>query len=119
MMPVARVMALFRHYGGRKALRVHRAPRALDVTASRTGRRVYLHVANTSRTRPVTTRLKADGMRIAGGRVHEIADDPMREVDGLEPDVFAPVDKRLPASSVWTFPAASVSAVVLRTEKAP
>ncbi len=38
MMPVALVMALYRHHTGEQAVRVTKAPEALDVTASRTRR---------------------------------------------------------------------------------
>jgi len=113
MMPVARVMALYRHHVGKKAVEVTGAPPGLDVAASRTGRRFFLHVVNTRRTRSVRARLCVEGMRIASGRVFQIAHDPMHEVDGSEPDPFAPVEKELPAGGQWTFPPASVSAVEL------
>lgn len=114
MMPVARVMALFRAHTGRKAVAVGRAPASLDVTASRTGRRVYLHVVNTSRTRSRAVRLSVDGMKVESGKVWEIAADPELEVMETHPDYFAPVQKPLPADGEWRFPAASVTALELR-----
>ena len=48
--PVARVMQLYRHHIGSHAIQVGRTPEGLDVTASRRGDTVYLHVANTLRT---------------------------------------------------------------------
>ncbi len=118
MMPVARVMALFRKHAGRKAIEVTAVPHGLDVTASRRGRRLFLHVINTNRTRSVRAKIEVEGMRIVSGRVFQIVDDPTREIDGTAPDLFAPTERALPAGRNWTFPAASVSAVELRIEEA-
>ena len=53
LQPVARVMQLYRHHIGSHAIRVGNQPDGLDVVASRRGDTVYLHVANTQRTRSV------------------------------------------------------------------
>ena len=53
LMPVARVMSLYRHHTGTHFVNVNRNPGGLDVTASRTGNRIFLHVANLLRTRTV------------------------------------------------------------------
>ena len=103
---------------------VRKAPRDLDVTASRTGGRVWLHVVNTNRTKPVRSSIAVEGMRIVSGKVHEIAVQPELEVWWRNAEEFAPVERRLssraPAKgSSWTFPAASVSAVELKIEEAP
>jgi alpha-L-arabinofuranosidase len=113
MMPVARVMSLYRRHSGRKAVDVAAAPEGLDVTASRTGKRIFLHVVNTKRTKPVRAKLKIDGMKIVSGKVFEIADDPMREIHEYQPGAFSPTQHALPRRAAWTFPAASVSAVEL------
>ena len=117
LMPVARVMGLYGKHRGRKAADVTAVPRGLDVTASRTGSRVFLHVVNTDRTRSVTARLAVDGMRITSGRVFEIAADPEFEVAEDSADALAPIERILPRSRGWTFPAASVSAVELSVVK--
>jgi len=117
MMPVARVMCLYRRHMGRKAVDVARAPKALDVVASRTGSRMFVNVVNTSRTQAVPAALTIEGRRIAAGKVYEIAQDAMSEIDRFCPDRFAPVEKRLPTSGNWTFPPASVTAVALRTQR--
>ncbi len=113
MLPVARVMSLFRHHTGRKAVTVSKAPADLDVAASRTGSRVWLHVANRNRTRDVHTHIAVEGMKIVRGEVFEITVDPTLEVWWRNYQTFAPVQKKLPASGRWTFPAASVTAVEL------
>ncbi|KKL61752.1 hypothetical protein LCGC14_2192170 [marine sediment metagenome] len=119
MMPVAHVMALFGRHVGRKAVGVAALPGNLDVTASRTGRRVFLHVVNTSRTRSVRAKLRVAGMTLAGGTSWQIAEDPWREIHETCPDLFQPVRRELPATGRVTFPAASVTAVVLKTHSAP
>ncbi len=119
MMPVARVMSLLRRHTGRRAVKVVGAPDALDVTASRTGGRVWLHVANTLRTRSVRAALAVEGMTVVGGKVFEIAAPPELEVWPANADRLAPVARKLPAGARWTFPAASVSAVELKVRPAP
>lgn len=114
MMPVARVMALYRHHVGTKAVGVVSAPEGLDATASRTANRIFLHVVNAQRTQTITAEFKVKGMEIISGRAIEIADDdPFREIDEETPDRFSPQERTLPAGGDWTFPAASVTAVEL------
>ncbi len=114
LMPVARVMRLFRHHMGSHSVRLTNAPEGLDVVASRRGSRLFLHVVNTQRTRSVRAQLGVAEGRITGGRVFEIADDPTVEISQLNSaDVMKTVEKSLPPNAVWDFPAASVSAVEL------
>ena len=114
MMPVARIMSLYRRHMGKYAVDVTAAPADLDVTASRTRSKVFLYVVNTNRTQAVRTRLSLAGERIASGTVFEIAADPTFEVNSTEPDTLEPAKRALPASGVWRFPPASVSAIELR-----
>jgi hypothetical protein len=118
LMPVGRVMSLYRRHVGKKAVEVVSASADLDVTASRTGGRFFLHAVNINRTRAVRTRLQVRGMNLAGGRAYQIADDPAREIDETCPDLFAPVEKAVPATGEWTFPAASVTAMELTVRPA-
>jgi hypothetical protein len=113
MMPVARVMSLYRWHTGREAVEVRSAPEGLDVTASRTADRIYLHVVNTCRTQPVSAHLEVEGLSVTAGRVFQIAADPEFEIMQTCPDALAPTCHPLPADVRWTFPAASVSAVEL------
>ena len=113
LMPVALVMSLYRHHTGNKAIGVNNVPDGLDVTASRSPDRIYLHVVNTNRDRSVTARLRVEEMKIKSGQVFEMAGDPEYEVIETHPDEIVPVEKNLPVSGRWTFPAASVSAVEL------
>lgn len=114
LMPVARVMALYRHHSGDHALNVVSAPQALDVTASRTGDRIFAHVVNTDRTSPCRAALRIEGAEIAAGRAFEIAvEDPMLEIDPHNVDLLAPVERTGGRKAPWTFPPASVTALEL------
>ena len=114
LQPVARVMQLYRHHAGSHAIKVGRAPDGLDVVASRRGNTVFLHVANTQRTRSASATLQIDGHAIRSGRVFEISADPTVELSYLNSaDVMKIVEKPLTANGVWEFSPASVSAVEL------
>ena len=116
MMPVARVMSLFRAHLGTKAIRVANSPAELDVTASRNGERVFLHVVNTSRTRSIAAKLTVAGMSIRSGMVFEIATDPEFEVWSAVAETLSPVRKEMKLNEPWQFPAASVSAIELECQ---
>ncbi len=114
LMPVGVIMRLFARHNGRHGLTVISAPPELDIAASRSQDRVFLHVLNTSYSRSVQTGFLVMGRKLSGGRVLEIApEDPREYVNQDRPDVFAPREKRLPPSAIWRFPARSVSAVEL------
>jgi alpha-L-arabinofuranosidase len=117
MMPVALVMSLYRHHTGDKALDVKKAPEGLDVTASRSAERIYLHVVNTNRNRSIAAQLFVAGMTIESGRVFELAGDPEYEIIETQPDEIVPVERSLPDNHRWTFPPASVSAVELDVQR--
>lgn len=111
MMPVAMVMSLFRKHKGQKALKVSSFPSNLDVTASITESRIFLHVVNTNRTQSISSRLKVEGKKIASGRVFCIALEPDYEVFEYKPAITSPKESSIPQDGRWTFPKASVSAV--------
>jgi alpha-N-arabinofuranosidase len=111
MMPVALVMALYRHHMGDQSVRVTKTTEALDVTASRSKDRLFLHVVNTSRDGSTTARLAVEGMAIRSGKVFQLAADPEFEVIDTQAREIVPVQKDLPPDGLWTFPPASVSAV--------
>ena len=117
LMPVARVMALYRHHSGDWALDVVSAPAQLDVTASRTGNTVFVHAVNTDRARALPFTLEVADHTILSGQLWEITDDPMREIDQSGPGLFAPVRRPLAEASTWTCPPASVSALELAIEQ--
>jgi alpha-N-arabinofuranosidase len=116
MMPVAMVMSLYRRHAGREAVEVTATPDGLDVVASRTGDRLYLHVVNTRRTRSVPSVFQVGGRKIKEGRVYWFDPPPEFEVFAYRPECTFPKESRLDAGLAWTFPPASVSAVELTLE---
>jgi alpha-L-arabinofuranosidase len=121
MMPVASIARLFKKVNGTQGVEIRSAPSSLDIAASRTGDKVYLHVLNTEYRRSVDASFAVAGMRISGGRVHQIApEDPRQYVNQDQPDVFKPRESALPAGpdAKWRFPAGSVSAIELDVQPA-
>jgi alpha-N-arabinofuranosidase len=114
--PAGSVMRLFRRHGGQHAVAASGVPSSLNIAASRTGERLFLHVANLRFRDAVEVTFAVEGRSIAGGRVLEIApENPRQAVSQDQPDVFVPKEKPIvpgPATT-WRFPAASVSAVEL------
>jgi len=113
LMPVGLVMALYRKHSGQNACTVVEAPDGLDVTASRTGSRLFLHVVNTHRSRSVSARITANRQALRRGTVFALAADPEVEIIETDPDVVRLAEGVLPPDGTWTFPAASVTAVEL------
>ncbi len=114
LQPVARVMQLYRHHIGSHAIKVGGIPDGLDVVASRLGSTVFLHVANTLRTKSVRATIQIGGHVVRSGRVFEIAADPAVELSYLNSvDAMKTVEKPFIVGSAWEFPAASVSAIEL------
>lgn len=111
LMPVGRVMGLYAKHVGKHGVAAS-APPELDVAASRTGGRVYLHVVNTSMDQCHTARFDVGGAAPSGGKAYVLAQDPRWEImlgnrDGLK------VEEQPVADGAFTFPAASVTAVEL------
>ena len=114
LMPVAKVMKLYRKYSGTNYCETTQTPTYLDVTASRTEDTIFVHVVNTQRASPVKTRLSVKGANVTSIKVHQMATDPEFEVIAREPDPLKIQTKEVPTDGTWTFSAASVSAVEIR-----
>jgi alpha-L-arabinofuranosidase len=112
LMPVARVMKLYRHHIGSHAVCVKSCPDDLDVVASRKQNMLFLHVVNTRRKGSVDIVLNLEGTAIASAKSYEITEDPEIEVSELNQTV-AMQTRRIERThdGHWSFPAASVSAV--------
>jgi hypothetical protein len=111
-------MRLFKVHNGTHGIAVKSAPANLDVAASRTGDKIFLHIANRNYSGAIETTFAAVGHKISSGRVFEIAPEiPRQEVSPLNPDVFDPREHALPSGETfkWRFPARSVSVVELNT----
>jgi alpha-N-arabinofuranosidase len=114
MMPVARVMALFRKHVGQQFLAVENVPDDLDVTASRTGDTLYLHVVNTNRTASRSMTVMLGGAAVGEATAWTIAADPTHEVMAAEDDALRAKERAVAAGQAIEFPPASVSAVEVR-----
>ena len=116
LMPVGAIARLFKRHNGKQGVAVRSTPSGLDIAASRTEGRIYLHVANLDYRRSVEAALAVDGAEVTGGRVSEIAPEDLRQyVNPEQPDAFKPREAALPPGPVpkWRFPAGSVTAVEL------
>ncbi len=119
LMPVARAMSLFRRHVGVRSLTVETTPEGLDVTASVTGSRAYLHVVNTQRTRDVMATIRIAGKTIKAARAFTLSAPPEFEIIEHQDGVLDPVESPLPTDGRWTAPAASVSAIEVDLDAAP
>jgi hypothetical protein len=114
LLPVGAVMRLFKRHNGAQGVAVRSAPSSLDIAASRTGDKIFLHVANTNYSGATDATFAVDGFVATGGRVLEISpDNPRQEISPLNPDVFKPREHALDGVMRWRIPARSVSVVEL------
>ena len=113
LMPVARIMQLYRHHTGNSFVGVHGMPPDLDVTASRTGNTLFLHVVNTNRTQPVATAFRVKNQQITSGKAFQIAADPTFEIMNAKNDPLQPKESVVDVQAPFIFPPASVTAVEL------
>ena len=115
LMPVAKVMALYRKYSGKDYLNTSSASDLLDVTGSRTGDTFYLHIVNTSRNQSVPTKFQINGRTIVSAQAFEISEDPTYEILRAENDSLQPKVKTIEPDKSYIVPPASVTAVQLIT----
>jgi hypothetical protein len=116
MLPVARVMSLFGGHVGDKAVDVLDSPDGLDITASRGSGKYFLHVANTNMVDDVAVELNVKEADIRSGRGWQIVQDPMLEIDQSTHESIVPEEKELAMDRRWIFPAASVTAIELKSD---
>jgi hypothetical protein len=109
LMPCGEIARLFKRHNGTHGIEVKSAPPGLDVAASVSNSKLYLHVLNTEFSRAIDAALPGT----KGGRVFEIAPENLRAyVNQDQPETFRPKEHVL-SGSTWRFPAGSVSAVEL------
>lgn len=111
LMPVAKIMKLYRDHSGKEFLDTSGAPQTLDITASRSGNTVYLYVVNTYRDKSVKAQINIDQMRVLSGKIFELSADPQYEILSAANDPLIPKEKRLVPGEFIEFAAASVTAV--------
>lgn len=113
LMPVAKIMQLYRRHTGKSFLAVNGMPDDLDVTASRTDNVVFLHVVNTNRTKAVQTFFKIDNLNITAGKAFELSTDPSFEIMSASDDPLLPKEKTVSLGAPFVFSPASVTAIEL------
>lgn len=113
LMPVAKIMSLYRHHSGKEGIEVKNVPDGLDISASRTGNTIFLHVVNTNRTQSVQSNVQIGNLKITAGKVFELKTDPEFEIMSASNDPLIPQQRTLTVNEPIVFPAASVSAVEL------
>lgn len=111
LMPVARVMALYRRHTGQSFVSAKSNAPELDITASRTGEKLYLHVVNTDRTRAVTGSIAAGVEKLTAGMAYELSADPFFEIMSASNDPLKPKEKPIDPKAPYSFPAASVTVI--------
>jgi hypothetical protein len=114
--PAGSVMRLFGKYNGRQGVAVASAPSNLDIAASRTDGKVFLHVANTSYEGSTLASLAVQGMPVRAVKIRQIAPpNPREAVTQDDPNIFQPKETSIPGgpSVEWRFPARSVSVLEL------
>src|ERR1035441_10053597 len=79
LMPVASIARLFRRHCGTGHIAVKSAPPGLDIAASRTPDKVFLHVANLEYRKAVEATFTVAGQPVQSGRVFEIAPEDLRQ----------------------------------------
>lgn len=113
MMPVAKIMHLYRHHTGKSFINVKGMPDELDVTASRTANTIFLHVVNISRTKPVTSSFKINDLVFTSGKAFELSTDPSFEIMSASNDPLLPKERTISPGTPFTFAPASVTAIEL------
>ncbi|MCB9459674.1 MAG: alpha-L-arabinofuranosidase [Anaerolineaceae bacterium] len=117
LMPVGVIMRLYKKYSGTQGVAVPANIGALELSASRDANRMYLHAVNTDLHYSQDLVVQIAGIPVKHATVLEIApDDIFAYVDHERSDVFTPIERAATVNDgrvSWSFPAASVSVVVL------
>lgn len=113
LMPVAKIMSLYRKHSGKNFLKANNSNQDLDITASRTDNKIFIHVVNTNRTTSLKTMLKINGMVIESGKAFEISADPEFEILSASNDPMISKERNILVNESLTFPPASVTALEL------
>lgn len=114
LQPVGSVMSLFRKYQGEYALDIDYNGH-IDVVASATGQKIFLHIANTSMSSSEELTIDLADKKAGKITMHYIAENPTTEVTMLNPDVFNPKTVVLNCLN-FRLPAAAVAAIEIEVE---
>ena len=109
LQPVGEVMRLFGAHQGKMALDVSGGG-VVDAVASKTGDKLFLHLANTSMTSAETLQLDLGGRAIKEATIYYIAADPALEITPVNIGCFEEKCEPIENGTV-TLPKAAVAAV--------
>jgi len=107
--PVGTVMHLFGKYQGKKAVDITYTG-SIDAVASRTGKKIYLHIANTDMDSEQDVMLTSGAETIAEVKAYGVAEDILTEITPCNPEVFAIREFAVEGNRI-TLPKAAVAAV--------
>lgn len=116
LLPVGSIARLYRKHCGRQGVAAASTTSDLDIAATRTGEKIYLHVANRRYAGAIEASFAVRDRGVIGGKVFEIAPADLRSyVNQDQRDTFTPREKVLEGGPAfkWRFPAGSVSVVEL------
>lgn len=116
MMPVAKVMALYRNHSGKRFVATTGAPADVDVVASRTDKTLFVHAVNTNRTKAIDLPITATGLTIKSGRMFVIAAPTDAEIMNAADDPMKVQERPLTPATPVNLPAAAVAAIELTVE---
>lgn len=102
-------MSLFRHHQGEREIDVTYQG-AVDAVASRTGNRIFLHIANTDMNAPQELKLELGSQKIASARLFAIAAKADTEITQDARDCFAVRESEIEGDTL-ILPPAAVAAV--------
>jgi alpha-L-arabinofuranosidase len=113
IMPVGKVAALYRKHTGAQFVKVTGGPPELDITASKSGSRYFIHVANTDREKSARGRISIQDLNWRTGKSFQIAVSPEAEIVSAAQDPMRVIEKSIDSGTDIQFPAASVTALEL------
>ncbi|MBE6689542.1 MAG: hypothetical protein E7588_09785 [Ruminococcaceae bacterium] len=109
LQPVGEVMRLFCAHKGEKALDIS-CNSAVDITASKTGNKVFLHMANTSMTSTAEIKLDLGSQSIKNAVMYSITADPATEITPANLGCFKETVTQISGDTI-ILPKAAVAAV--------
>ena len=116
LMPAGVIGRLYRHHIGELGIEVPAGIGTLDLAASRTGDRLFLHVVNEDLHSSQSLNIEVEGFEIAEGRAFEIAPESLSAYVHFDnPTALDPIERKVRAgkSVQWRFPPASVTVLEL------
>jgi alpha-N-arabinofuranosidase len=113
LLPVGHIMRLFRKLSGTHGVSAASSDSSLEVSASRTGDKLYLHVVNTSLDHGASIDLDLGGVAARAVRCHRINPDLDAGIDSTALDVFNIHEHTEVGATGLAVPKASVSVYVI------